>query len=354
MNGASPEINDGMIPVIVENDGNTKKADLYSKWYSYNEKKWANMVLVTNESRESYKNATPGTIIESSDIIGYFVWIPRYKYKIPTSGTNIPSEINIIFEDKFTKKSLGNAKTEYLTAPGFTFGTEELNGVWIGKFETTGTESLPTVLPNFSQLIRQNNNNKFISSKIFNNYVEDSDAHMIKNSEWSAVTYLSHSKFGINNKVSANLYTKNKTGCGPNNTTSCEPQFGNNTDNYPQSTTGNITGIFDMSGGLWEAVMGNLNNIISNSGFSNMPDPKYYDLYTSTLYEEACNGNPCLGHALFETNKWYLNGYLSLSNDYPWIHRGGYHSHEQSAGLFTVNRFSGSDYQYYAFRVAIN
>ena len=44
--------------------------------------------------------------------------------------------------------------------------------------------------------------------------------------------------------------------------------YGSGISLYSQSTTGNITGVFDMSGGAWEYVMGNYNNAESSSGFA--------------------------------------------------------------------------------------
>ncbi|MEG0025977.1 MAG: prepilin-type N-terminal cleavage/methylation domain-containing protein, partial [Bacilli bacterium] len=51
-----PILKDGMIPIYFE--GNTaKKADIKGKWYDYNNREWANAVLVTNATRDTYKNA---------------------------------------------------------------------------------------------------------------------------------------------------------------------------------------------------------------------------------------------------------------------------------------------------------
>lgn len=44
------------------------------------------------------------------------------------------------------------------------------------------------------------------------------DSHLMKNSEWGAVTYLAHSKYGIDSDVGFNSYNNNGsylTGCGP-------------------------------------------------------------------------------------------------------------------------------------------
>lgn len=68
---------------------------------------------------------------------------------------------------------------------------------------------------------------------------------MMKNTEWGAVAYLSHSEFGINKLSSINsktdyhiVYTKE-----------------NIKDEYIKSTTGTIQGIYDMLCGAWEYVM---------------------------------------------------------------------------------------------------
>ena len=81
LNGTDPVLSNDLIPVTIANDGTVKKADLKTKWYSYAEKKWANAVILTDTG----KVEEDGTILENS-IDSYFVWIPRYKYKIFDMG----------------------------------------------------------------------------------------------------------------------------------------------------------------------------------------------------------------------------------------------------------------------------
>ena len=80
--------------------------------------------------------ANMGDPININHINTMWVWIPRYKYKIP-AGTG-PREIKVEFESKNSKSS-GDAVNSYLTHPAFTFGGKELSGIWIGKFEISGT-----------------------------------------------------------------------------------------------------------------------------------------------------------------------------------------------------------------------
>ena len=44
LNGTEPKLEEPLIPVTIEDDGTVKKADITSKWYSYEEKRW-NMLV---------------------------------------------------------------------------------------------------------------------------------------------------------------------------------------------------------------------------------------------------------------------------------------------------------------------
>lgn len=354
LNGALPELDKGMIPITIDDDGTASKADLSNKWYSYEDKLWANAVIVKESSRNEYINADHGTIIEQDDILGYFVWIPRYKYKIPTGGTPIPSTIDVIFENNKIAKSKGNATTQYFTPPGFTFGDEELNGMWISKFEITGLSTAPTILPNTKALNNQTISEEFETAKLFNNYGITNDAHMIKNSEWATIAYLSHSIYGINKEIRLNNNSQLLTGCGAStenaaSTGQCQIQYGS-AEEYPQSTTGNINGIFDMSGGSYDRVMANFNNTIANSGFSSMPESKYYDYYESTTYAPENSK----GHATYETTNWYSDDLENLSLESPWVARGNHYIAEAATGIFQTYFTTGVSYNAGGFKIVIS
>ena len=343
LNGATPKLDSGLIPITLDNDGIVKKADLSQPWYSYEKQEWANAVLVTDSSRETIQNASAGSIINSTDILAYLVWIPRYKYFIPTGGTTTPNPIKIVFENKTTIKSTGNAVSSYYTHPAFTFGDTEVDGIWVGKFETTGDATTPTVLPNVTSLRSQNVSTQFATAQKFGNYGSSGDAHMMKNSEWGAMAYLSHSIYGINKEVRINNNSSFITGCGASTenasgSSSCSIAYAKSTS-YPQSTTGNITGIFDTSGGAFEWVMGNYNNTISSSGFTTMPSSKYFDLYTTSSYETACLGDKCKGHAGYETKNWYSDYYYVVSSGHSWVTRGGSYFNRSQAGIFSTSDY---------------
>ena len=85
LNGTEPKLEDPLIPVTIEDDGTVKKADLTSKWYSYEEKRWANAIILKDESK-TYNN---GEVIPEEEIESYFVWIPKYSYKLWDLGNYI-------------------------------------------------------------------------------------------------------------------------------------------------------------------------------------------------------------------------------------------------------------------------
>lgn len=384
-----PVLDTGMIPVTISDSGiATTILSTDNNWYDYENKQWANAVLVSQGSRNNYLNTT-GVTVQDTDILAYFVWIPRYSYKVwqyegvASTVPNPPPSIDI----KFVKEGVKEAATgvdQYYTHPAFTFGNKELDGIWVGKFETSNNATTPKILPKVTPLKNQTVSAQFATALTFaggsmtNNVVSFSgstvyglttatDSHMMKNSEWGAVAYLSHSKYGINTEVRINNYRGNTTGCGAleengSATSSCGIQYGN-ASSYPQSTTGNISGIFDMSGGAWECVMGHWSNNLSSpsneySGFESMPDSKYYDLYDPNIFDgdnstniQKCTLATCGGHALNETASWYKDYSASFVNsDKPWFWRGGIVTYRANAGVFAFFSKSGTNDSSASFR----
>ena len=227
----APVLAEGMIPVVYDEGlGYWIKADINAGWYNYTDKIWANAVMVKTDategvecskSRSYYMNAPAYTPVKEEDILAYYVWIPRYKYKlfnVSYSGGTSPSLIDVVFENKTASTGIAKCTTSeigvetcqnkangnYYTHPAFTFGNQELTGIWVGKFETTGNDITPTIKPNEISLRNQNVSTQFITSQKFNSAsyltnieTNQADAHMMKNIEWGAVAYLKQSKYGL-------------------------------------------------------------------------------------------------------------------------------------------------------------
>ncbi len=370
-----PSLTNGLVP-IKWNGSAWIKADSENgsgsnQWYDYSKQMWANAASVTS----SYRNVAVGTIIPEGAINAYFVWIPRYEYDYVNianyagGSQSQPGGINI----NFISTSKTSPTTNYKIHPAFTFGSAQLAGIWVGKFETTGNATTPTIKPNLSSLRSQNVSTQFATAQQFsasgNSYgiSTSADAHMMKNSEWGAVAYLSQSKYGkygnssysgANKEVYINNNTGYTIGCSAgtpssSSTGSCTNTYNVSPGGTGASTTGTIYGVYDMSGGAWAYVMGVYNGIIKDAGFSSLPASKYYDNYTSTTTTTACNSGICYGHALSETSGWYSDyaGFVALNG--PWFVRGGVYINSASAGVFHFNNGNGGANGDISFRVVV-
>jgi len=365
LNGATPQLYSGLIPIKYENN-NWVVADITEKWHDYANQEWANAVIL----KEGTTKNVGDTVNVSSEARAMFVWIPRYEYKISGtygkggSSADTPGEIEV----NFIPKTQTTASSGYRVHPAFIFGTEHISGIWVGKFETTGTATAPTILPSVISLRNQTVNAQFQTSQIFNTYISDvkSDFHMAKNSEWGAAAYLSQSKYGkygnphytsANKEVMINNNSNMITGIGAN--TKDEASTTSTTNKYETakgqaaSTTGNITGIYDMSGGASEHVMGVFNKTVKSSGISTWPNEKYYDNYTTVGLTAACNGKICYGQALSETQGWYGDASNFVNSNSPWLIRGGSSNSTSTAGVFNYSYNDGGVYGG-SFRVVIS
>ena len=189
----------------------------------------------------------------------------------------------------------------------------------------------------------------------------DTDSHLMKNSEWGACTYLARSaKYGIGNKeIAVNNKNLNNGGVSTtkaqgNKKASAYAVTGYNSNNnewnsylgsnLSSSTTGNIYGIYDMSGGANEHVMGIYNKTINSSSFSSLPNEKYYNNYTTSSYT---------GHALTETQGWYNDSGSFVNSSVAWFFRGGYYGSGSNAGVFLFINYNGSSSGTYTTRMVV-
>ena len=330
----------------------------------------------------SFKSGTPVSI---SDVLQMYVWIPRYKYKLfnVSGATTSAQMIEVEFESVDTAKSNGTQNNEWLTHPAFTFGTTELNGIWVGKFESSNSTSDVKIIPNVSSLRSQTVGNMFNASRAIEANAKyglsssEVDTHMMKNMEWGAVAYLTNSKYGRYEATGScissgcEIWINNNsnftTGCAgslvsASSASSCNQW--NTSTGVNASTTGNIYGIYDMSGGAWEYVMGNMANSSGdfNPGSSGLaqPDSKYYDSYTyGTNYNDYSRGH--LGDATKEVIA-NSGSYLAWNDDYanfvyssgPWFRRGGRYTSGGGAGVFYFYAFNGSADSNYSWRVVLS
>jgi len=436
---SKPKMDDNMIAVVYdEAQSSWTKIDPDDLiWYNYDEQKWANAVTVSSATRDNYKNADVGTPVNMNDIETMWVWIPRYSYTIGSEdGENyygkqgeylsniptpaLPGEIDVKFVSRGTKDRGG---AQYLVSKGvsgwrtpdaFTFGDKELSGIWVGKFETSSsnptvsdgggntTELDPMIKPNVTswrsiQVANIGEVGRKVSSDGYR-YGFDSikvDSHAMKNDEWAAVAYLSQSKYGklgngefsgANKEIYQNKSDGYITGCSygsPSNSNTdygCQYTYNSANSGTGASTTGTIYGVYDMSGGSWEFVIGNLNRYsgyssksytaeeakelgrddgaavgLWNSGYTgkcgfdnltftgrNWLDDKYYNFYMTSNAITACGGEKCLSHGVIETAGWYEDILIPINKEYPWYVCGGNFAYDHIVGIFSKLNNNGA------------
>ena len=432
----------GLVPVTLASDGTaTDVTDLSSDWYDYN--------TTTNSSR--WANAV--TKDSSGNITGYFVWIPRYAYKI-TSGCNTSTSGTI--EVKFLKGTTdkdstdatisenypsvtSGAMSDYVVHPAFTSNinnggwSEATSGFWIAKYQAgyqASTINASGTLQNGSDtVVRSNINYSGIDNNYTANAVDSSlststkvsypvfkpltyayncvrigdsftlardiqnasafyglsnvDSHMEKNSEWGAVTYLTQSSYGRNGtEVNINNYNMNNTNSkntycitglyGAGTSDSYVTEIGsvnayNTSTGIKGSSTGNITGVYDLNGCIWEreaSYITNGDSSLSTYGSSftyttadTMPQinnrstrwataypyDSSNDRYANnwTKYNSFKSATYGFGDAILETST-SGSGYTSWNEDYsyfpimnnPFFGRGGNYNVGSGSGAF--------------------
>ncbi len=428
-----PELYQGMIPVIYGDNGIMYVADTDSDWYNYQDHRWGNAVLV-DASNETIKNKyfkednqlredIVGKEVPMEEVLQMYVWVPRYKYQLfnVTGTSKVPEQmINIKFEEgientgditcKYTNNNDGTitesclnkegepaSNGEWYTHPAFTFkGTleesgTELKGIWVGKFESSGTNSSNQItnlkiIPNVSSLRSVDiaymfQGTRDIEEKYSENYNLNSseiDTHMMKNIEWGVVAYLTQSKYGRFNgdgseiadgaEVWINNDTNFTTGCAGSSVFAesgiCTDEFRWNKGGVKASTTNNVSGIYDMSGGAYDYVMGNMvnNDGTFNSGYADFakstgvivqnPDAKYYNMYAyGTSLNDIIKGH--LGDATKETQFWYGNAVGMVSTVHPWAIRGSTYDGKTSTSIFASNAYDGDPRSGMSFRVVL-
>jgi len=307
--------------------------------------------------KEYYQAEALGTTILNQDISQFYVWIPRFKYKLwnVTGSKGIDSYdayhkgIDIIFEKNnensgvirceqnqcyndslLITKVTTEDNDKYYTHPAFTKSNSEITGIWVSKYEIStssdecNNEDLENCISSSLNIQSKPGNTawryNYLSSFYYNikrlNKNNIDNYNIIKNTDWGALTYLTHSKYGLCQNESCSSIGTNNTYISGNEIT--------------DSTTNNIYGVFDLSGSASEFVMANYNNEnntinTTNTRFETIPTLDDYDLYKKNEFilgdatkeislEEGIWYN---NHATFinETNNWFIRGGIGTIND---------------------------------------
>ncbi|MCI8548710.1 MAG: hypothetical protein HFJ38_07505 [Bacilli bacterium] len=363
----------------------------WNSWFNYDTQKWANA------------RTADGSM---------WVWIPRYEYKINSSAKTIA--VNFI-EGTSTTTTSG-----YTLHPAF--GTDlnnggwssDISGFWVAKYaagfqNATAGEADKTV---------ENSGLKYTTTETYTaNYLQSNlavgsditlpvfkantyayncisvgdsylltqkigtagmyglrnvDSHLQKNSEWGAVAYLTHSKYGLNGaEVTTNsknldntIDTKGASGIKGNVYTVTSYGDSDTANDTNASSTHNMSGVFDLSGCVWE----------STAGFckgGNTSTPEWHSAMATngttastkyvTIYENSYDANNKKGDAVKETStngdswngSWNgdYSGFVTTSS--PVFDRGGYCGGGSYAGVFAFHYNRGNPSYSHGFRVVL-
>ena len=412
-----PAVAEGMTPVKWNGSNWVKTTANDKDWYNYAEKKWANVVL---------GDATfNGETLDENKAYSMLVWIPRYAYQITSQYHQNGSgagNINVVFVDRnnqnknktktykeeYPSYTTGSGMSDYVVHPAFNYGGTKLAGIWVGKYETSHTGCTTdrttgesnTNVTTLTPMIKAGVTSwrRIMVSNIFtvctemnksgNSYglnTSDSvvDPHMMKNSEWGAVAYLSKSKYGKETEevwINPNSnYITGQAGDSVSASYTASTNAYNTGNGQKASTTGNVTGVYDMNGGAYEYVAAYVNNGNSNLGTNGdtlvNAAEKYKDVYKVTTDSQLNNYNNAqptqgqgaltkdtgyYGDAVWETsnnssrlNSWYGEHSDFPYSSYPFFHRGGVYSYTSNAGVFNFAYFDGINNSTLSFRVVV-
>lgn len=399
------------------------------KWYDYVA---GNNVTDTKTSKWANAKTEDGS---------YWVWIPRFAYKI-TSGwhqsysqADATGAIDVVFIDKQNKDKNGNIYTRtyqeaisgitsggamkyYVVHPAFKNGNgnynngewdKDISGFWVAKYESSMEKSTNNYdwkeISAIESYNRETNN--ILTTKAGNSstycrvvskpnryawnwidcstanlnsrsYDVNNNSHLMKNSEWGAVAYLTHSKYGRNrNEVGMNTYYYNSTyqavltGFGGTdyqytNSVSDTNRY-NGSLGLNASSTGNIYGVYDLSGGNWEYTAAYCTKASFENGDSlkveNNESTKYVTVYPTGSETEISYSyglwQSNYGDSIYEisggtidTKGWFSDctGEL-LSGGY--FVRGGSHNRKLAQGIFAFADNQGQKDWDVGFRIVL-
>ena len=430
-----PNMYTGFEKVAWRDDGTEFTPTQNSDWYEYKS------ISGTGDNTTSHwanaKNTADGS---------YFVWIPRFAYRIIYWDSEARNNVVGYYDGRGMVDVQGNVikKTvdseeitmsldqgvnkvtqdgiEYIVHPAFDDNVNnggwrnKLSGIWVAKYEMSredydsSTSSWkPTTISDGggnTEITESNKSTIRVVSKpnlaswrditigncYANSYGYDrtKESHLMKNSEWGAVAYLTHSQYGRNGKeISVNQCKDYITGAGKGTGSGEIYNSSYNVDSTTKlpaavqqyngsigklsSSTGNLYGIYDLSGGAWEYVAGfdgaSTSNNLTNNGWAELSISKTSTKYaTEYINGESNNYNNILVYRIGKVGdatkeilagskrNWFNDSFGCIYSDYPFIIRGGYYDHGSASGIFycsSLNGGGGTYSKFSSFRITL-
>ena len=386
----TPNLGEGMTAIKWDETANSGAGDWVETegsdpdWYDYKNKEWANA------------KTSDGSM---------WVWIPRYAYSITSGYHQSSADLNsatpeegagaiavefmkgtsnegatgqtIVEYNNSTTSNYTQFPNGYVIHPAFTYG-ETVSGIWVAKFEASQSDASSSSAGSSGVIKVQPGVQSWRSITVDNIYAKclqynsTLNSHMMKNDEWGAVAYLSKSKYG---KETEEVWINNSSSLitgSAGNSASATLNTGTTNDytsaqGVKASTTGNVYGIYDMSGGAWEYVAAYVNN--GNSSLTSYGNSLYTstDSKTKNVYAKGSSDNNSsnysanagvYGDAVYETStngnssngSWYSDNSNFPYTSKPFFQRGGGYSNGSYAGVFYFGYSDGDSLNGSSFR----
>ena len=363
---------------------------------NFNSNNWYSYTAQTGNTEESGSSRWANAKVTKDGVASYFVWIPRYAYRIIyfdtpeheqqyrdggiterealTNGwivgysdargivdaegkkpTSVSSQTAISVNDKYFKTHpVFDGDVNYGGWAEDDGTPVKLSGFWIMKYEASQVSdtTIPKSEPGVSSWRNITIEDMFTYAKDYNTNI---NSHMMKNSEWGAVAYLTDSKYGRNGTVvTINNNSNYLTGNGGDSVSaigSSNTNAYNTSKGMLASSTGNIYGIYDLSGGGWEYVASYLrtSNVSNSDSFINNTSTAYSTAYIG----ESVKNDYKYGDATYETYNRYKNENIFVSINSPFFVRGGRFADATKTGIFYFHRQNGAGYTYGTLRVCL-
>ncbi len=380
----------------LEEKANLIYADLLiNKHFDKNNQQTINLVEIIKElQKENYtflsvantEDAKTCYWVNATNSDGsYFVWIPRYAYRItyyenqettqPTGyydGNGIwrASDARVKYTLDAGIETVEHNGKSYIVHPAFMKDDDkeglenfarggwdsDLAGLWVAKYEMsqerngtayatnsvtvgniTTTDSIKAVSkPNVSCWRYINIGNMYTNAF---NYDRSKESHLMKNSEWGVVAYLTHSQYGRNaHEIATNTSSSYITGTG----------------GVEASTTGNLYGIYDMSGGAWEylacwdtlstsSFLKNGLSFAKTNGVSTKYATAYKNVTSENLYKRLKIGDAIKEVKVDGTYAWFGDTCFAFYLENPFLLRGGSSNDGTSLGIYYSDSFTGAE-----------
>mgnify|MGYP004629449965 FL=1 len=351
----------------------------------------------TNESSIGYRNG-------GWDSELYGIWVAKFeaayaikeddgilKANVTANKCNVSSEINYFYSKVGAPWDIAKTENPTVTSDYWVTARNHVDGIYGAtttsiKYPTFqgSSYSMNYISPNDAYLLPK----KLTATGNIYGLASDTDSHLIKNSEWGAVVYLSQSWYGLekteiatNNKNFNNsgVATHVYAGTGYND----EGKVWNDatiTRGNSASTTGNIYGVYDMRGGTWERVAAYINNSTGSWARSTFGASMTQDGDKSTKYTTVYPSNETsstdtndkksqanyeasskiYGDAIRETStkgtdisSWYSGVSQFPAQEAPFFIRSGSYRKADECGMFGFYGVNGYNIYHIGFRVTL-